>query len=205
MGKDFYCRCGICDKDFTSSGEWATHAQTPEHKNNILAWEVMQGVARYKGEHCDIRGFVKQIQAKKKAKEKKAKTEREIPSGADGFIKTIDDAYTLIECYEYGSIPERDYLKACAWALKYFEKKYGKDSFWFRELFAHMQGDDWENSFRARSLVHAETIGVPHKSIAECDKHKFDWQVEILKGKKCQHCSYIEGIKDSWKAKTGAV
>ena len=147
--------------------------------------------ARVKGEHMDLRGFVKKIQDK--TKEKKKET-----GGAKGFLKTIDDAYTLIEFYELGSIPQRDYLKACSYALDYFEKKYGKDSFWFREVFAHMQGDDWESTFEIRSLVHAEVVGCPHDTIVECDKHKTEFELKPLKGKKCQHCRYIEGVKEKW-------
>jgi hypothetical protein len=115
-------------------------------------------------------------------------------------IKTIDEAYSLVEFYEYGSIDQRIYLEACAYALKFYEKKYGKDDFRFRELFAHMQGDDWENTFKVRALLHTEVIGCPHKTIAECDKHN-NGIYSIFKGKKCQHCNYLEGIEDEWKRK----
>lgn len=116
-------------------------------------------------------------------------------------FENISDAYAIIEMYEYGSLSQREYLEACNYALEYFRKKYGKDSFWFRETFAHMQGDDWESTFEVRSLLHAEVIGCPHKTIAECDEHKSEIALKILKGKKCQHCRYIEGVKEKWMEK----
>ena len=116
-------------------------------------------------------------------------------------FENISDAYAIIEIYDYGSLSQREYLEACKYALDYFEKKYGKDSFWFRELFGHMQGDTWENTFEIRSLIHAEDIGCPHNSIAECDKHKTEFEFKLLKGKKCQHCRYIEGVKEKWDKK----
>ena len=185
------CRCGICD--INNVKDWDAHAKTIEHMRRVNKFNKMLIMAKIKGEHYDIKGFVKKIQNKKpKVKKKK-------PSGAEGFLRSISDAYTLIEFYELGSIPQRDYFKACKFALEHFRKKYGKDSFWFRELFAHMQSDDWENSFKVRSLVHAETIGCPHKTVTECDKYKNDMQLEVLAGKKCQHCGYIEGVEETWK------
>lgn len=113
----------------------------------------------------------------------------------------ISDAYAIIEIYDFGSANQRLYREACNYALGYFEKEYGKDSFWFRELFAYMQHDGWEGTFEIRSLLHAEVIGCPHETIAECDKHKSEFALKHLKGKKCQHCSYIEGVKEKWKKK----
>jgi len=116
-------------------------------------------------------------------------------------IENLSDAYTIIELHEYGTVDQRKYLEACRYTLDYFRKKYGKDSFWFRELFAHMQGDNWENTFEVRSLVHAEIIGCMHKTIAECDKYKSEIELKHLKGRKCQHCRYIEGVKEKWDEK----
>ena len=116
-------------------------------------------------------------------------------------FKTISDAYAIVEMYEYGSVSQEQYLEACAFALKYFEKKYGKDDFRHRELFAHMQSDDWESSFKVRWLLHAEEIGCPHKNVAECDKYKSEIELEVFKGKKCQHCRYIEELKENWESK----
>jgi len=105
----------------------------------------------------------------------------------------ISDSYAVIECYELGSVDQRTYLEACRYALEYFRKKYGKDSFWFRELFAHMQGDTWENTFEVRCLLYAEVIGCPHD---DCGQYKI-----LSSLKKCQHCSYIEGVKEKWNGK----
>lgn len=102
----------------------------------------------------------------------------------------ISDAYAVVECYEYGSVSQRIYLEASRYALEYFRKKYGKDSFWFRELFAHMQSNEWENTFKVRCLLHAEVLGCPHK---DCEKATYFM--------KCQHCRYIEGIKEEWQEK----
>lgn len=113
----------------------------------------------------------------------------------------ISDAYAIIEIYDFGSANQRLYREACNYALEHFRKKYGKDSFWFRELFACMQNDGWEGTFEIRSLLHAEVIGCPHNTIAECDKHKSESAWKILKGKKCQHCRYIEGVKEKWEEK----
>jgi len=181
--KQFYCRCGICNENFSSSEEWDRHTQTRRHKAKVLAFEKMMAMTRYKGEHVDVRGFVKKIQEQSKMEE------------------TISDIYMIVEAYELGSLTQREYLKACKDALEYFKKKYGKDDFRFRELFAHMQGDDWENTFVIRCLVHAETIGCPHATIEQCDKYKNEVELKFLKGRKCQHCSYLEGVKERWEEK----
>lgn len=191
--KDFYCRCGICDENFASSAEWDAHTQTLKHKGKVLAFEKMVVEARIAGEHIDIRGITKKIQEKAK----KAKPQPETKQG--GFIKNISDAYVLIEFYEMGSVGHREYLMACKYALEHFRKKYGKNSFWFRELFGQMQEEDWECSYAVRCLVHAEVIGCPHETIAECDKQKSKIEDKYLKGKPCQHCGYIEGVKDKWE------
>jgi len=106
----------------------------------------------------------------------------------------LSDAYAIVEIYECGSVDQRTYHEACRYALEYFRKKYGKNSFWFRELFACMQSNEWENTFEIRCLIHAEVIGCPHD---DCGKYK---EMSLLK--KCQHCSYIEGVERKWKMKT---
>jgi len=115
-------------------------------------------------------------------------------------FKSINEAYAIVEVYEYGSVEQSLYLEAASYALKYFEAKYGKDDYRFRELFAHMQGDDWESTFVVRCLLHSESIGCPHSSIEECDKQNTG-VYSVLKGKKCQHCTYLEGVEDKWKEK----
>jgi len=111
----------------------------------------------------------------------------------------IGQAYAVIEMHEYGSVDRRMYLEACAYALEHYRKKYGKDDFRFRELFGHMQGDEWKNTFEVRALVHTEVIGCPHSEILECNKHKTEIELELLKGRKCQHCRYLEGVKEKWE------
>ena len=193
MGKHF-CRCGICDKDFNSSEEWVAHTRTPEHRMKVMEFRMMMIEAQTKGEHIDVRGFVRKIQRKAKTKKPQEHTKH-------SFIENISDAYAIVELYEYGTVDQRKYLEACRFASDYFEEKYGKDSFWFRELFAHMQSDEWESTFKVRCLLHAEVIGCPHDTIAECDKHKSMVELKLFKGKKCQHCRYIEGVEREWKEK----
>ena len=116
-------------------------------------------------------------------------------------FENISDAYAITEIYDYGSANQRIYREACNYALEHFRKKYGKDSFWFRELFAYMQHYGWEGTFEIRSLIHAEVVDCPHDTIVECDKHKTVFELKPLKGKKCQHCRYIEGVKEKWDKK----
>jgi len=118
-------------------------------------------------------------------------------------FEDISDAYAVIEMYDYGSIDERKYLEACAYALEHYRKKYGKDDFRFRELFALIQSEGWEGTFEVRALVHTEAIGCFYSTISECDKHKTAIELKFLKGNKCQHCSYLEGIKEKWDKKDG--
>jgi len=110
-------------------------------------------------------------------------------------------AYGVIMMYDTGTIDQRRYLEACAFILKHFRIKYGKDDYRFHELFAHMQDDNWESTFEVRCLVHCEDIGCPHSEISECDKYKTEIEIKLLKGRKCQHCSYLEGIKEKWENK----
>lgn len=123
----------------------------------------------------------------------------------------IGDVYAVIEMYEYGSVDQKLYLEACAWVLKYYEQKYGKDDFRHQELFGHMQGDDWESTFPVRCLIHCEVIGCPHTTQEECEKGKTNIEVYAedkcekeypdWKRRKCQHCSYLEGVKEKWEKK----
>jgi hypothetical protein len=103
--------------------------------------------------------------------------------------------------YELGSVDQSYYLKACAWALKFFEQKYGKGDFRHGLLFAHMQGAEWENTFEARFLIHAEEIGCFHASIEECNKHKSELELEKFKDSECQHCRLLRFRKEEWDRK----
>ena len=113
--------------------------------------------------------------------------------------KNISDAYAILEMYEMGSVDQQEYLRACSFVLKLFEKKYGKDDFRYRELFAQMQGDDWTNSFTARYLAHAELIGCFHKTLEECEKHMAEWELQMFKGKQCQHCRLLTALLTAHK------
>lgn len=62
MVEGFY-RCGICDVDFNSSEEWDAHAQTLEHKMKVVRFRMMMIDAKIKGDHINVREFVKKIQS----------------------------------------------------------------------------------------------------------------------------------------------
>jgi len=179
----FYCRCGICDMNFKSNEEWDEHAKSSKHKAKVLAFEKAMAIARYKGEHFNIREFVKKIQEQSK------------------MHNELSDAYAIVEFFELGSLTDREYRKACKTALEYFRKKYGKDDFRFREIFACKQDNNYENTFKVRCLIHCELIGCPHSTLLECEKYMSEIELQHLKGKQCQHCSYLEGVKEHWEEK----
>jgi hypothetical protein len=117
-------------------------------------------------------------------------------------FKNISEIYAVIECYEMGSLDQTTYLQAAAALLKLFEKKYTKEDWRYRELFAHMQGDSWESTFEVRVLAHMEQIGCLHSSLAECDKHKMVYEKEPPFDKEpCQHCRMFVLHKEEWEKK----
>ena len=60
--ESFYCRCGMCDKNFSSNEEWDAHSKTPEHRKKVMEFKMMMIEAQVKGEHVLVREFVKKIQ-----------------------------------------------------------------------------------------------------------------------------------------------
>ena len=102
-----------------------------------------------------------------------------------------------------GGVDREVFNKAVFWLLNYLETKYSKDDYRFHEVFAQIQGDEILDTFPIRCIAHAEELGCPHASVEECDKHKDSIETRILTGRKCQHCSMLEGYKEKWDMKLG--
>ena len=119
-------------------------------------------------------------------------------------FKTVSGAYGVIMIHDGVGchISEHIYHEACQFMLEHFRRKYGKDSFWFREMFEQINSDnEHESRFRIRCLVHARSLGCMHETVAKCDEYKNSIEEKWLVEKQCQHCSYVEGIKEKWEEK----
>lgn len=129
-------------------------------------------------------------------------------------FKDLEMAYFVIENYDYGTIDRQMYREAVQFFLKEIEKKFGKDDFRFRELFSlTFKDSNWEQTFEIRSLCHAILLECPHTTQEQCEKGRtlFESAAEEKcrkdypdwKFRKCNHCSYLEGIKEKWEKKDG--
>lgn len=175
--------CGICKVEWEEG-----HEKTQQHINNANKFDFAGYMEKEREK------IIASIQPKENDPFMK-------------FFKNIGDAYAIIEFYEMGSCTLDQFKMACKYALNHFEKKYGKNDFRYRHLFAHMQGDYWTDTFEIRNLVHAESIGCMHSSIDECNKYKteIDKECEIsVYGKlnhPCQHCRTLQFRKEEWEKK----
>ena len=144
---------------------------------------------------------------------KESKSEEKVEEYKDTLtFQDLDQAYCVIENFDFGTIDRRMYQNAVKYFLKYCKENFGTNDYRYRELFALIHKDGWEGTFDVRALTHAISLGCPHTEQLQCEKSRTpleehgeqacekDPELHYKRGC-CSHCRHLERIKEKWEKK----
>ena len=182
--------CGMCGCEWTEG-----HENTPKHLKLKASFDNMMK------SRVDERTIRETLHSESETEDVKE----------TATFKSIEQAYCVVEMYDYGSIDGRMYRNACRYVFDQIKKKFGESDYRVREMFALMQKDGWEGTFEMRCLIHAISVNCPHTNQEDCEKartsieayveNKLEKENSNWKRSKCSHCGYLERIERKWNKK----
>jgi len=195
-------QCGMCQCEWIEG-----HEKTEKHKRLEANFskkmrDFRLGGGALNNTIADI--FVKESKSEEKVEEYKDTL----------MFSDLDQAYCVIENFDFGTIERPTFKKAVNYILKYCKDNFGTDDYRYRELFALIHKDGWEGTFDVRALCHAISLGCPHTEQKDCERSRTPLEehgeqacerdkenLPDYKRGKCSHCRHLEGIKEKWEKK----
>lgn len=180
--------CGMCNCEWTEG-----HENTPKHLKLKASFDNMM-----KNNIRDDRIVRKTLHTESEVEDVKETS----------MFKSIEQAYCVVEMYDYGTVDRRMYRNACRYVFDIIKKQFGESDYRVREMFALMQKEDWEGTFEMRCLIHAISVNCPHTNQEDCEKARTNIEAYVenecerkhsdWKRSKCSHCGYLERIEKKW-------